>query len=93
MSIKEITERLWKAIETDVTQWEKTRLSRLEQYLHYQPVIEGVLRAALFILPTDEYLKFSHEVQKKYYRDHPKFKQPQTDDDQMTFDDLLGGEN
>lgn len=66
MTTAEIKKRLRQAIDTDVSNWRNTRLSELEQYLHYNPVIEGVLRAALYILPTDDYLKFSKEIQETY---------------------------
>lgn len=66
MTTDEIKKRLRQAIDTDVNNWRKTHLSELEQYLHYNPVIEGVLRAALFILPTDDYLNFSEEIRRVY---------------------------
>lgn len=66
MNNKEIFERLKAAADTEVEQWNKTRLSDIEKYQLSVYYLGGICRAALFTLPTDLYLKFSSYLDDKY---------------------------
>lgn len=66
MTSIEIYERLKKAVDTEVLQWNKTELSDLEKYERSVYYIGGIRRSALFLLPTDLYLKFSQYLTDTY---------------------------
>ena len=66
MNNKEIFERLKAAADTEVEQWNKTRLSDIEKYQLSVYYLGGICRAALFVLPTDLYLKFASYLDDKY---------------------------
>lgn len=66
MNNEEIYNRLKQAADTEYQQWNKTRLSEAEKYNLAVYYLGGIRRAALFILPTDLYFKFSEYLNKEY---------------------------
>lgn len=63
MSNKEIYERLLKCARTDRKNWSKCdKLSSIEQDCKYYAVFEGIKRAALYLLSTDDYFRWCKEV-------------------------------
>ena len=63
MSNKEIYERLMNCARSDHKDWRKcNRLTEFEQEVEYHAVLEGIRRAALFLLPTDDYFRWCKEV-------------------------------
>lgn len=66
MNNKEIYDRLLKAARTDRDNWHKcNRLTDFEQEVEYYAVFEGIARAALFLLPTNDYFRWCNEVNSK----------------------------
>lgn len=63
MSNKEIYERLLQCARSDRQSWHKcNRLTEFEQEVEYYAVLEGIKRAALYLLPTDDYFRWCGEV-------------------------------
>lgn len=63
MSNKEIYERLLQCAWSDRKDWRKCdKLTEFEQEVEYNAVLEGIRRAALFLLPTDDYFRWCGEV-------------------------------
>lgn len=63
MSSKEIYERLLQCARADRQDWHKcNRLTKFEQEVEYNAVLEGITRAALYLLPTDDYFRWCKEV-------------------------------
>lgn len=66
MNNKEIYDRLLKAARTDRDNWHKcNRLTDFEQEVEYCAVFEGIARAALFLLPTNDYFRWCNEANSK----------------------------
>lgn len=63
MNNKEIYERLLQCAWSDRKGWRKCdKLTEFEQEVEYNAVLEGITRAALFLLPTDDYFRWCGEV-------------------------------
>lgn len=63
MTNKEIYDRLLEAARSDHKDWMKaSKLTVLEQEIKYNSTLEGIRRAALFLLPTDDYFKWCRKV-------------------------------
>ena len=63
MTNKQIYEELLAAADSEIKQWLKAdKITPIEQALNYMPVVSGIARAALFLLPTDMYEKWKKEV-------------------------------
>ena len=54
-----------KCVESEIANWQKTKLTTIEQTTFYYPVLSGIVRAAMYILKTEEYLEFT-----KWIRDN-----------------------
>ena len=66
MNNNEIYDRLMQAAESDIKNWQKCdKLTQIEQVIKYNPVVSGIARAALYLLPTDDYFKFTQELREK----------------------------
>lgn len=66
MNNKEIFDRLLQCADSEIKNWRKAdKITPLEQEVRYQPVIAGIARAALYLLPTDDYYRFKEEIIKK----------------------------
>lgn len=66
MNNKEIYSRLMDAAVTEMNDWRKAnKLTPIEQIDNYMPVLSGIARAALFLLPTDDYFRFTSELRDK----------------------------
>lgn len=65
MNNKEIYNRLIQCAETEINDWKKCdKLTPIEQNIRYCPVVSGIARAALFLLPTEDYSRFKEEITK-----------------------------
>lgn len=65
MTNKEIYQRLLECADTEIKEWKKAnKLTELEQMGRYIPVVAGIARSALFLLPTDMYFKFKDDITK-----------------------------
>ena len=64
MTSKEIYDRLLECAKTEIENWLKAdKLTPIEQTCEYIPVVAGIARSALFLLPNDMYFKWKKEVQ------------------------------
>lgn len=64
MNNKEIYDRLIECADIEIKNWKKCdRLTPIEQDIRYNPVVSGIARAALYLLPTDDYFKFKKQIQ------------------------------
>jgi hypothetical protein len=60
---KEIYERLLQCAWSDRKDWRKCdKFTEFEQEVEYNAVLEGIKRAALYLLPTDDYFRWCREV-------------------------------
>ena len=63
MTSKEIYDRLLECAKTEIENWLKAdKLTPIEQTCEYMPVVSGIARSALFLLPNDMYFKWLKEV-------------------------------
>lgn len=64
MTTTEIYNRLLECAKTEIENWLKAdKLTPIEQTCEYMPVVSGIARCALFLLPNDMYFKWKKEVQ------------------------------
>ena len=59
-------ENLKRCVETDIADWSTAnKLTELEQREQMQNTIYGIVRAALFVLSSDEYFEFTEFIHDK----------------------------
>ena len=62
----EIYSKLMKAVDSEIESWGKAdKLTPIEQAIEYNAVISGIVKSALYLLPTEEYFSFRDEVRQK----------------------------
>ena len=63
MNSTEIYDRLINCAKSEMSNWGKAdKLSAIEQFGEYMPVVSGIARAALYLLPNEMYFKWVKEV-------------------------------
>ena len=63
MSNKDIYEKLIACAKSEIENWLKAdKLTLIEQTVAYMPVVSGIARAAMYLLPNEEYFKWIKEV-------------------------------
>ena len=59
-------ERLKKAVDQTVNDWNKTRLNDIEKWSTEELIIWGIVKAALYVLNFDDYDKLKQYIYDKY---------------------------
>ena len=60
-------DKLVACILSEIDQWRRTQCSEIEQRVHVQEMVYGIVRAALFVLSYQEYQDFIEFIHEKGY--------------------------
>ena len=65
MTEKQIYDKLIACAKSEIANWLKAdKITPIEQTINYMPVVSGIARSALYLLPNDKYFKWCDEVRK-----------------------------
>jgi hypothetical protein len=79
-----LLERCKKCVDSEFTNWEKTRLSSAEKRETEEYIAWGIVHLALYILPTEEYFEF-----KKYIYDKHGYDAGGVTDGQVSIEEFM----